>query len=269
MSEQQKPALIVCLPSRGGNGLDYLTTRRKPDILRGGISDVTAACLQEHLDGYPHVVKVCTEGNVVEARNQLAKEAREHPGDEPYVLWIDDDVWFTGDHVDTAVGILDDNPGVDMVTALAAHRCAYSDSNAYELRDQTCAISPMTLQHGELAKVSYCGFHFVLHRRALLDRVGVDPFNEQVGMAEDWAFCHRVRSAGGRIVTERSLLVGHYEVEDGLVYFVHRPPTIPNGADQPLPVPTDHTFRTSHLQRDYGVVVSRLYRNSKPELNAA
>ena len=78
-------------------------------------------------------------------------------------------------------------------------------------------------------------------------------------MAEDWAFCHRVLSAGGRIVTERSLLVGHYEVEDGLVYFVHRPPTIPNGAHCPLPVPKGHTLRTSHLQRDYGVVVSRYF----------
>jgi GT2 family glycosyltransferase len=271
MKEQPKPVgIVVCMPSRGGNGLDYLTTRRKPEILSGGVSDVTTACLREHLDGYPHVVKVCTEGNVIEARNQLAKEAREYPGDEPYVLWIDDDVWFTGDHVETALGILEDNPDVDMVTALAPHRCAYGDSNAYKLRDQTRAISPIALQHGELARVSYCGFHFVMMRRSLLDRVDSDPFNDQAGMAEDWAFCHRVRSAGGRIVTERSLLVGHYEIEDGLVYFVHRPPTIPNGAYCPLPVPKGHTLRTRHQQRDYGVVVSRYFPNHhKPEVNAA
>jgi hypothetical protein len=78
-----------------------------------------------------------------------------------------------------------------------------------------------------------------------------------------------VRSAGRRIVTERSLLVGHYEVEDGRVYFVHRPPTIPNGADRPLPIPKGHTFRTPHRQRDYAIVVSRLFASRKPELNAA
>jgi hypothetical protein len=59
------------MPTRGGSGLDYLTTRRKPEIATGGISDVTKACLQEHLGGYPHVVKLCSEGNVVECRNQL------------------------------------------------------------------------------------------------------------------------------------------------------------------------------------------------------
>ena len=58
MKSVQKPTgLVVCMPSRGGSGLDYLTTRRKPDILHGGISDVTTACIQEHLDGYPHIVK--------------------------------------------------------------------------------------------------------------------------------------------------------------------------------------------------------------------
>jgi hypothetical protein len=126
----------------------------------------------------------------------------------------------------------------------------------------------MALQHGELATVSYCGFHFILHRLALLDRVGPDPFNEQGGMAEDWAFCDRVRSAGSdchrEIAARRSLRsrrrtrVLHTQTANDPE---RRRSAASNSEGSYAPNP--------HLQRDYGVVVNRLFVDSKPELNAA
>jgi hypothetical protein len=86
-------------------------------------------------------------------------------------------------------------------------------------------------------------------------------------MAEDFSFCHRVRQIGGRIVTERSIITGHVEVSDGLIYFPYRPPMVANGSDAPLPLPKDHAaFRFQQRARGYDMV-SPYYR--KPELDAA
>jgi hypothetical protein len=85
-------------------------------------------------------------------------------------------------------------------------------------------------------------------------------------MAEDFSFCHRVRQIGGRIVTERSIIAGHVEVADGLIYFPYRPPMVANGSEPPLPLLKDHKpFRVRQRARGYDMVSP--YR--KPELNAA
>lgn len=249
----------------------------KPLILlptRSAVSIETMLCINEHLDGSRLLPAYRLP--VVTARNFLAKRAR--ASEEPFVLWLDDDTWFTREHVDTAQSILEANPGIDAVTSLAANRCAYSDSNAIT-PTVTQSICPIALQHGELARVGYCGFHFVMMRRSLLERLGDAPFNQLPitepwqkplrdipgRMAEDFSFCHRVRQIGGRIVTERSIITGHVEVTDGLIYFPYRPPMVANGSGPPLPLPRDRTFRKRQRQRDYEHGV----RTYETELNAA
>lgn len=247
--------LLVCMP------------------VRNAVSIETALCLSERLDGYPNeLLHVDRRLPLIQARNFLAKFAREiNPEslafDPQYVLWVDDDVlWFDG-QVARAIAILEENQDVDMVTGLASGRCAYDSSNAIKERDYTRAIAPLKLRPDELAPVGACGFHFVLMRRELLNRVGNDPFNNMkvdltplgimsplVGIGEDFSFCIRARQRGAKIVTERSLVVGHVEVSEGLVYFPYRPPMFANGLEPPQNVPTTLKPRTerNYLHRHYG-----------------
>jgi hypothetical protein len=44
---------------------------------RGAVSIETMLCVREHLDGYPNKLLTAIRKPVVEARNQLAKDARE------------------------------------------------------------------------------------------------------------------------------------------------------------------------------------------------
>jgi hypothetical protein len=243
--------LIVCMPTRGT------------------VSIETMLCINEHLRDVPHELFTTYRLPVVTARNLLAKRAREaNPvAFEPrYLLWLDDDIWFTRQHVDTLVTILEENAGVDMATGLCSNRCAYGDSNALTPEDYRRSVAPIALQPGQLAPVGYCGFGFVLMRRALLDRVGDQPFDRLTikwfwenplrdipgRMAEDFSFCRRVAQCGGKIVTEKSLVVGHVDVEDGLIYFPYQLPKIANGSKKPLDLPKDYRgYRLQQRPHDY------------------
>jgi hypothetical protein len=247
MKTTEKPiGLIVLMPTRGAVSIESLL------------------CINEHLEGS----RLLTSSvySVVTARNLLAKWARE--SDEPYVLWLDDDTWFTREHVDTALGILEDNTGIDAVTAMASFRHAYSKSCTTRV-DRT-AIAPIALEPGELAPVFYTGFHFIMMRRTLLERLGPNPvdliYDETRIWPEDSSFCLRVKKIGGKIVTEKSLVVGHVESEDGLVYFPFLPAMLANGAGRPLTVPKDQVRYRPMKIRHYGLPFEPGYR---PERNAA
>jgi hypothetical protein len=72
-------------------------------------------CLRADLDGHPNKLLTAIRLPVVEARNQLAREARELDPermdfDPKYVLSIDDDAWWPAGHVDRAMNILEENP---------------------------------------------------------------------------------------------------------------------------------------------------------------
>lgn len=241
--------LIVCMPTRGS------------------VSVETVLCINEHLR--PYELLTVPRLPVVPARNLLAAWARESTA--KYVLWLDDDVYFTRDHVETAVSILEENP-VDMVASMYSNRCAYGDSNAIARRDFTRSIAPMGLPPGQLEPVSYCGFGFVLMRRALLHRVGDKPFDrlplESIAewplrdipgrMAEDFSFCKRVHQCRGKIVTERSLVPGHVDVQDGLLYYPLLPPLLANGSNRPLPLPKAYrSFRLRQRPHDYEMTSTR------------
>jgi hypothetical protein len=237
----------------------------KPLILmpsRGAVSVETLLCIDEHIKGYP--LLTVHRLPVVTARNILAKSARKSKAE--FLLWLDDDIWFTREHVDTAVAILEDNLAVDMVAGMYSNRCAYGDSNCLMPEDYRKSIAPMALKPDELASVAYCGFGFVLMRRTLLDRVGDNPFDrlpiETVWewplrdipgrMAEDFSFCKRVLQCGGKIVTEKSLVLGHVDVQDGQIYFPYREPLLANGADRPLPLAVSQaSYRTVPRLHDY------------------
>jgi hypothetical protein len=251
--------LVVCLPTRGA------------------ISIETALCIQSHLSGCELLTTYRLP--VVTARNLLAQWAAESDADA--VLWLDDDIWFTKAHVDTALAILEENPGVDMVTGLYSNRCAFGVSNALEPNDYTKSIAPLALRPGEVKPVRHCGFGFVMMRRTLLDKVGPSPFDQLPieniyetplrdipgRMAEDFSFCKRVWQHGAKLVTERSLVVGHVDVADGLMYFPYAVPKIANGADTPLELPRDYDLKKLRLEprrRNYDMKRAKEARSVAP-----
>jgi len=234
--------LVVCMPTRGA------------------VSIETMLCLREHLDGYPNTLLTAFRMPVVETRNRLAKEARElDPNyldfDPKYVLWVDDDAWWPRGHVDRAVRILEDNPDVSMVSGLFCRREAYAPPTAVVMKRIQVGPSvfmrpycPLSYEPGELTQLRLGGGHWFIIRRDMLEKVGDAPFNRltfkeafpsdrtagtDALMPEDYSFYTRVNKAGGKIVTERSLLVGHVDVAKGVCYSPNYAALIANGLGAP------------------------------------
>lgn len=233
MNVTEKPVgLVLCMPTRGV------------------VSIETMLCLREHLGGYPNKLLTAIRKPIVEARNQLAKEARElDPStldfDPRYVLWVDDDAWWPAGHVDRAVRILEDHPDVSMIVGAYCGRLAYLPPLAI-VTDGTNvnAVNLMKHEPGELIDVHIAGLHWNVVRKECLERLGDNPFDrlpatevfssESPGrlLREDESFSWRVHRVG-RIVTERSLRIGHVDVT-GLVYFPNSPPMLANGLEPSL-----------------------------------
>lgn len=288
MSELDKSlGLVVCMPTRGAVAIE------------------TMLCLRNRLDDYPHVLKVAFRKPVIEARNQLAKDARElDPATllfEPkYVLCTDDDLWWPRGHISRCVGILEENADVDMVCGIYSLRatgimtCHYTfdpatldkftmipylkDGNLDTPNIIDRLYSPSNYEDGELAKLAFGEPGWAVMRRSLFDRVGNDPFDrirfdEFPGYGPDFArtllsdaesFCVRVNRCGGKIVTERSLLVGHVDVDNGLMYFPYVAPRVASGLsvptqDAPLSLEgTTHHYYADSLGED-------VWKRSLPE----
>jgi hypothetical protein len=229
--------LVICLP-----------TRNEPSI-------ETSLCIEYHLDGYPSELLTVSGKPVVEARNLLAKLAREiEPSkrdfDPSYCLWSDDDsFWYTGT-VDRAVTILEENPDVSMVSGVFCKREAFASAEAGNLvpvpgyRTLFASFAPLRYRMGQLVEIDLTGGHWFVCRRDLLAQVGDDPFDEvsydlmdphrlagepEAFAPEDFSFCYRVRSLGKKIVIERSLRIGHVDVNNGLVYYRDVAPLRVNG----------------------------------------
>jgi hypothetical protein len=225
---------------------------------RGAVSIETMLCLREHLDGYPNKLLTAFRKPVVEARNQLAKEARElDPNsldfDPKYVLWVDDDAWWPSGHVDRAVSILEANPDVDMLSGLFCARQSNARpvaATAEDVQKGQCHYFPLKYECGELVPLIAGGAHWFIVRRAMLQTVGDAPFNrltykeafpsyragQNPQMTEDVSFYARVNNAGGKIVIERSLLVAHIEAKTGKAYYPNLGPHKANGLEAPTPI---------------------------------
>jgi hypothetical protein len=198
---------------------------------------------------YPHILKTVFRRPVVEARNQLAKEAREVDEttldfDPRYVLWVDDDAWWPASTLERAVNILEENPDVSMLAGAFSQRAPYFPPSAATTAHQEVVY--LRYEPGYLIPLAVAGGVWWLMRRELLSIVGDEPFNRlpltlldkqaspDVLMPEDHSFCVRVKQKGQKIVTERMLRVAHVDIQSGLAYEPFMPPLIANGLDAPL-----------------------------------
>lgn len=250
MTHPVKPlGLLVCMPTRGA------------------VSRETSECLQHHLDDYRHKLLTIAGRPVVEARNRLAKEVCEIDTtrldfDPRYVLWTDDDAWWPAGHVDRAVEIMEQHSAVSMVSGVFCVRKAYESPRAITLNWNMFA--PMAYERGKLVQLRLAGGHWFVIRRDVLGQLGDEPFNllpmskvfpkipelaQHWNPGEDLSFASRV-AAVGKIVTERSLKVGHVDVKTGLCYFPLEPARIANGLETPR-YPTEPIKEPAYEHRSY------------------
>jgi hypothetical protein len=131
---------------------------------------------------------------------------------------------------------------------------------------------PFSYHHGELTRLAFGEPGWCVVRRELFERLGPEPFNRipfaEFGMdsgreflSEAESFCVRVNRVGGKIVTERSLLVGHVDIENGLCYMPYLPPRIANGLSVPMqdaPVAVNGASRHYYSDRGAGADVWKL-----------
>jgi hypothetical protein len=209
--------VIVCMPSRGQ------------------VCYETMLALQHNLQDVHHWVATIGRKPVVEARNALARYALALPNQaqlpiaprEWFVLWADDDSWWPAGAVGNMVRVMKQNPDVDAIFGKFGSRTAFgpvialreaSDGSSFPKENVDC-------RYGDMVEIKRAGFHWVLMRLSLLERVGPDPFNIPPGiiMSEDFAFCDRACAAGAKLVVATGCPVVHIEAKTGLAYLPGMP----------------------------------------------
>lgn len=202
-----KRRLIVCTPMRDRARPEYLQALER-DRQRFEIVHLTEV-------GRP----------VTDARNILARRAREIAAEGDLMLWADDDAWWAAANLDRMIETLDRQPEIDVLTAMFGGRDHFSPPFCWTKWDnddsivdpgRNCAI-------GAVVPIESCGFHFVLMRSAALHVVGDSPFDPIAGVrGEDVTFCVRARDFGLRLAVATGESVAHVG-DNGAAYFVGAP----------------------------------------------
>lgn len=213
----REDALIVCMPTRGQ------------------ICYETQIAIEQNLQGLKYAKIMAGRKPVVEARNILAKMALEVPSThafdfEPrewFVLWADDDAWWQPGSVQAMLSCMRDFRQIDALFGSFGHRVPYSRVAAYQRKgDTTSDPKPgIDCALGDVVPVERAGFHFVLMRLALLDRVGPNPFDipQDSGLSEDFAFCDRAIDAGACLAVGTQMPIFHVDPRDGTAYLPGMP----------------------------------------------
>lgn len=213
------PALIILMPTRGDVKIE------------------TVASLHGALDGLPTWLVPGARKGVVQARNELAETALRIPpkaGVVPrygwWVLWVDDDAFW---RPKTILRMLDalKEPDIDILAGWFTGRSAYAAPKAYKADDTWPSPGAGGYEEGGIVEVARVGFHFVMHRLEVLQRVGPDPFfllgTQERG--EDLAFCARARDAGLRIWVHTGCPIAHVD-STGVAYLPGEGPMRVEGA---------------------------------------
>jgi hypothetical protein len=231
--EVQGPGIIVLLPTRGRPTVETLTALG-------------------HLDGLPSVVIPIPRKTVIDARNQLAATALKVPKVSPYAselgwyaLWVDDDAFWRPGTVMRMLQSLVLAPNVDVLAGWFGGRSAFAGPKCYR-EDGTWPRpgQPGDCEDGDVVEVHSFGFHFVMHRLALLEELGDNPFTVDGSgePGEDLAFCARARAAGKRLWVHTGAQVAHVD-DDGVAYLP---------GEGPMEVVGSH-LRKAASTREYGL----------------
>lgn len=223
------PALIVCMPTRGKVSIETVTALSR-------------------LDGFPAVMRTVSRMPVAQARNALAAMAKAVPSvanlipSAWYVLWVDDDAFWRAGTVAKLIATVTDNPQVDVLAGWFGPRKEHA-CPAVRYANGSWPRPGTDCEFGDVVEVQSIGFHFVLHKMDVLDRVSELPFAlDRNDVAEDFAFSRRCREAGLRMFVHTGAEVAHIG-DDGTAYLPGEPPyTIVNGELRKSEQPTVHSY---------------------------
>lgn len=221
--QRGEDALMICVPTRGQ------------------VSHETLLSIEQNLGGIKHCVARMARKPVAEARNALAKAVLEQVAINPFpftprevfVLWLDDDAWIPPTLVPTMVKAMRELPALDALFAWFGKRVPFSQPVAYRCLDDLESFPKIGIdcQQGDLVPVEAAGFHTVLMRVRLLERIGADPFTPNLGYdeGEDWAFCRRARAIGARMAVGTAMPSVHIDPRDGMAYIPGMPAALMDG----------------------------------------
>lgn len=254
---QRKPhtgedGIVVCLPTRGA------------------VSVETLLSLEHNMGGIKHAIIRVARKPVAEARNILAKTALECIASNPFpftpretfVLWTDDDAWLPPGLVPQMMQAMRE-PALAHLDALFAWFCTrrpYAKPVAYRNIDDQGSFPKINVDcnHGDIVPIEAAGFHTVLMRPRLLQRIGADPFTPSPDRveSEDWAFCRRAKAIGALMAVGTALLSAHVDTRDGTGYMVGMPAGLMDGNAMRV-LGTEHLNGTGAVktaaQRGYGL----------------
>ena len=183
------------------------------DVIEADFVDCLTELVRRH--GQDVEVKYLKASLVYDARNQLAKYAREKGGFD-YVLWLDSDMTFEPDLLDR---LIEDIEGRQAVTGLCFGRrppfkpCIY---NVLDVEQNGQLITPKAenwfdYPRDRIFEVEGCGFACLLMKTEVLEAMGIYgvPFFPVAGLGEDLTFCWRARKLDIRFHCDSRLKIGH------------------------------------------------------------
>lgn len=182
----------------------------------------TVVALRENI-GLKNVLLTEVGKPVDEARNTLAARALSLDPAPDFILWVDADAWWPGGTLQRMIARFS-NPAIDVLFGYFGGRDHYApafawrrwnDLNSFPQPGRDCPLNAVE-------KVERAGFHFVLMRRAALERIGNLPFTPKPGWTEDFSCIARMLSAGLGLYVDTGAPIAHIG-DDGRAHTVGMP----------------------------------------------
>ncbi len=208
---------------------------------RGSVSVETLLSIEHNMGDIKHAVLRVARKPVAEARNMLARRALEVIKEKPFpftpretfILWLDDDCWLPPGLVPTMVNAMRDLPNLDALFGWFCTRLPYAKPVAYRRLDDSESFPKVGIdcKNGDVVAIEAAGFHCVLMRPRLLQRIGPDPFTPlaEYTEGEDFAFCRRAKTIGATMAVGTALTSVHVDPRDGSAYIVGMPAGVFDG----------------------------------------
>lgn len=223
---------------------------------RGTPSIETLLCLRENLDGYPNILLTAIRKPVVEACNDLFRQATELDVNrlpfDPIFMTLADDSWWAPGLIERAVSLLESNPEVDILTTVVS--CREPNGRVVGVTLNGDSIQLLGHKPGEMIPLRYGNLHTAFIRprviRLLADCpapfdmysaidscvIDCETYRVTMPLTEDYAFLGRAAARGVKVATERTLIVGHVEPETGQVFMPNMDVRVSNGLEAPSAV---------------------------------
>lgn len=202
----RQTTLVVCMPTR---------TTPTPETLRA-----------LRLNSPPHCLLMETGKPVDEARNALADRILALDPLPEIVVLLDDDAWWEKGIVENLVAELRSQPSLGMLAGSFSQRIPHAPTTARRIaQDITTDLIPdyggtpgANCTVNDIVLIEEVGLHACALRTSALRAVGPNPFNVIGTLAEDQAFCARLRKCDVKIACAPAFPFLHVDKDSGFAY---------------------------------------------------